>query len=83
MICLLLIYVDDIIITLKSLEIIEEIKNKIQKIFEIRDLGEVTHCLGMEIIKNEEGIFSINQEKYIKQLLKDFNLEDTKGSVVW
>ena len=45
--------------------------------FEMTDLGEMTFFLGMEIQQTQQGIF-IGQQKYAKEVLKKFNMEDSK-----
>lgn len=80
--CILLIYVDDIIITSTSNEMIDGIYQKINQNFEIRDLGRVKHYLGLEVIQDKNGVYSINQEKYIKEIVAEFGLCDAKGSKI-
>ncbi|KAL7723605.1 hypothetical protein ACLKA6_007303 [Drosophila palustris] len=47
--------------------------------FEIKDLGKLSYCLGIEFNQNKEKkSFSMSQPKYIKDLLKQFNMEDCK-----
>ena len=47
------------------------------KEFEISMMGELTFFLGLKIKQSSNGI-SICQEKYIKELLKKFNMFDSK-----
>ena len=46
-----------------------------QKEFEMSLLGELTFFLGLQISQRIEGIF-IAQMKYIKEMLKKFQIED-------
>ena len=72
----LLLYVDDIILTGPSLEHIEECKKYLLKEFEMKDKRDLKHCLGLEIYHSrEEGILKIDQKRYLKGILKRFNLE--------
>ena len=48
-----------------------------QKEFEMSLLGELTFSLGLQISQRTEGIF-ITQTKYIKEMLKKFQMEDCK-----
>eukprot|EP00253_Pinus_taeda_P002778 PITA_02778 len=48
-----------------------------QKEFEMSLLGELTCFLGLQIQKNEGGIF-LSQTKYLKQILKKYGMEDAK-----
>lgn len=76
--CILLIYVDDILIMSKQHQRIEEVKKQISGLFEIRDLGDIKYYLGIIINKNN-GIYNVNQEKYVKEglwlkkILRDIN----------
>ncbi len=47
------------------------------KEFEMSLMGELKFFLGLQIIQEPEGIF-INQSKYIKDLLKKYQMENLK-----
>ena len=46
--------------------------------FEMSMMGELNFFLGLQIKQLKEGTF-INQAKYIRDLLKKFNLEEVKA----
>ena len=46
--------------------------------FEMSHMGELTYFLGLQIKQLKDEIF-INQSKYIKELLKNYNLENSKS----
>ena len=72
----LLLYVDDIILAGPNLEHTEECKKHLLKEFEMKDKEDLKHFLGLEIYySREEGILKIDQKKYLKGILKRFNLE--------
>ena len=48
------------------------------KEFEMSLMGELKFFLGLQIIQASEGIF-INQSKYIKELLKKYQMENMKS----
>lgn len=73
----LLLYVDDIIIAGNKVNKMLEIVVALQKKFKMKDLGELKSCLEIKITKFENGLF-LNQEIYLKRLLKRFNMEDCK-----
>ncbi|GAA0144242.1 transmembrane signal receptor [Lithospermum erythrorhizon] len=47
------------------------------QVFEMSDLGEMSYFLGIEIKQRQNEVF-ICQEKYAKELLKKFNMENCK-----
>ena len=48
------------------------------QVFEMTNLGEMSYFLSMEVKQNEGDIF-ICQRKYAKEILKKFNMENSKG----
>ena len=46
---LISLYVDDLIVIGNSNELVEEIKVQMSQVFEMRDLGELHYCLGLEV----------------------------------
>ncbi|KAL4348545.1 hypothetical protein GQ457_17G004780 [Hibiscus cannabinus] len=45
-------YVDDLLVTGSSLQLIEKLKDEMKEVFEMKDLGEMTFFLGMQILVN-------------------------------
>ncbi|EXB88426.1 Retrovirus-related Pol polyprotein from transposon TNT 1-94 [Morus notabilis] len=74
---ILIVYVDDIILTGDDLEEWERLKRKLAKEFEIKDLGSLRYFLGMEIARNKCGI-SVSQRKYVLDLLKETGMMGCK-----
>jgi len=69
------IYVDDLIIAGSDLEVINQFKGEISTVYSMKDLGELRYCLGMEVNRNPEtGVITVNQTKYIDDVLKRFRL---------
>jgi len=62
-IIVILVYVDDIIITGSDKDGIKATKNFLKSMFEIKDLGEMKYFLGIELCRSKEGLF-ISQRKY-------------------
>eukprot|EP00253_Pinus_taeda_P019494 PITA_19494 len=48
-VALISVYVDDLIITGNACKLIEEIKNQLSHVFEMKDLGELHYFLGLEV----------------------------------
>lgn len=76
-ITVLIVYVDDIIITGNSEDEIQKLKIFLGKQFEIKDLGCLKYFLGMEVARSKKGI-CINQRKYVLDLLKETGMADCK-----
>ena len=55
----------------------EEFSKCMHSEFEMNMMGELNFFLGLQIKQLKEGNF-INQAKYIRDLLKRFNMEETK-----
>ena len=74
---LLLLYVDDIIITGDDLSGIQELKNFFSQQFEMKDLRHFSYFLGLEITYSTNGLY-ITQAKYASELLSRARLTDSK-----
>ncbi|XP_024199917.1 uncharacterized mitochondrial protein AtMg00810-like [Rosa chinensis] len=69
----LLIYVDDILITGNDSASISALKNFLHSQFRIKDLGNLKYFLGIEVSPSAHGIF-ISQRKYALEIIKDAGL---------
>ena len=71
------IYVDEFIFgsTVKSL--CDKFANLMQGKFEMHMMGQLESFLGLQTRQKDEGIF-ISQQKYVKDLLKKFNIQECK-----
>ncbi|WVY99969.1 hypothetical protein V8G54_026039 [Vigna mungo] len=67
---ILLVYVDDIILTGDDKEEQRLLSQCLGKEFEIKTLGKLKYFLGIEVDHSKKGIF-ISQQKYITDLLKE------------
>ena len=74
---LLLLYVDDMIITGDNLNSIQELKDFFSQQFEMKDLGHLSYFLGLEITHSTDGLY-ITQPKYASELLSRAGLTDNK-----
>lgn len=77
--CMILIYVDDILVTATDEKIIQQVQKDISSTFEIKSLGEIKNYLGIEVEK-KDGVYCIKQEKFIKKIIAEFGLKDAKES---
>ncbi|KAG8475656.1 hypothetical protein CXB51_032633 [Gossypium anomalum] len=67
---ILIVYVDDIILTGDDEEEISNLKKLLNIEFETKDLGKLRYFLGMEVARSKERPV-INQRKYVLDLLKE------------
>jgi hypothetical protein len=74
---LLLLYVDDMIITGDDITGIQELKQFLSQHFEMKDLGPLNYFLGLEISSSSDGYY-LTRAKYISDLLSRANLTDSK-----
>ena len=74
---LLLLYVDDMIITGDDLSGIQELKDFLSQQFKMKDLGHLSYFLGFEITHSIDGLY-ITQAKYASDLLSRAGLTDSK-----
>lgn len=74
---LIAVYVDDIILVSRNLNKIEELKKNLVQEFDVRDLGEINYCLGIEFSRNNDTI-ALHQSGYIRDILDRFGMTESK-----
>ncbi|MCO5549306.1 hypothetical protein L7F22_002774 [Adiantum nelumboides] len=73
---LLILYVDDMLIAGKHLEKISALKSKMAKSFDMKDMGEASHILGMRIQRDRSTkLIWLSQTEYIDKVLQRFNMD--------
>ncbi|KAG8500212.1 hypothetical protein CXB51_004384 [Gossypium anomalum] len=72
-IVLLLIYVDDLLITRNDGGMVAELKGILHLNFKMKDLGHLRYFLGIEVVCSKEGIV-LHQKKYALKLIADLGL---------
>lgn len=73
---IVVIYVDDILVMTQNPAEIDQFGSKLGSIFEVKDAGDLKHCLGIDFTRCEEGIF-ISQKRYIIDILQRFNMMES------
>jgi hypothetical protein len=76
-IAIVLVYVDDLIIMGDNVEEIQRIRNNLSIRFQMKEIGDLKHFLGLEVEHTKEGIF-LGQQKYTKYILERYGLLDCK-----
>ncbi|POM58513.1 LOW QUALITY PROTEIN: Integrase catalytic core protein [Phytophthora palmivora] len=74
------IYVDDLILFAPNKKLMKQLKQVLNKRFEMKDLEPIHFILGWEI-KRDRTIF-INQHKYVDKVLSRFGMENCNGCKV-
>ena len=71
------IYIDDIIFRATKESLCKDFSYLMKSEFEISMMGELKFFLGPQIKQDSKGIY-IHQQKYTKELLRKFKMEDAK-----
>jgi hypothetical protein len=74
---IVLVYVDDIIFGCNKDSLVQWFASAMESEFEMSMIGELSFFLGLQITQRSDGIF-ISQEKYLREMLKRFQMEDSK-----
>ena len=79
---IVMVHVDDAIITGTKPESIRALKTALRKEYELKDLGPIKHCLGWEVSRNRQRrLLTINQRQYIIDLLRTYDVKTKTKSV--
>jgi hypothetical protein len=71
------VYVDDIIFGCNKDPLVQWFSSAMESKFEMSMIGELPFFLGLQITQRSEGMF-ISQKKYLREMLKSFQMEDSK-----
>ena len=74
---ILVIYVDDLILTGSDPNHINHVKYSLKNKFEMTDLGHLHYFLGLQVLQSKEGI-TLSQSKHACDPLHHFHMEDCK-----
>eukprot|EP00171_Calliarthron_tuberculosum_P007519 IDg7519t1 len=74
---ILVVYVDDILISGADQETVAQKKKELTDRFEMTDLGEVSRLLGIEVQRDyEEVTLAISQGPYVSTILERFGMQE-------
>lgn len=72
-----LVYVDDLIVTGSSHEVIAKFKQYLSDCFHMKDLGNLKYFLGVEVARGKDGLF-LFQRKYTLDIISEARLLGAK-----
>ena len=73
----LLLYVDDIVLTASSAQLLRQVISALQQEFAMKDLGELHHFLGMQVQRNADGMV-LSQRQYMLDILDRAGMAECK-----
>jgi len=79
-VCYLIIHVDDLLVVSNDLTLISKLQNHLTERFELKDLGNAKHFLGIDINKDDDGNYHLSQSQYIDKIVAEAGLMDGKYS---
>ena len=72
-------YVDDLIISCAEAALLQKVKKSLESHFKMKDLGAVSHCLGIEIdYSRDRGSMFLSQQRSISTVLSRFGMNNCK-----
>jgi hypothetical protein len=72
---ILVLYVDDILLARSDKNMLYETKSFLSSNFDMKDLGDASYVLGIEIHRDRtKGILGLSQKSYIDRVLKRYNM---------
>uniref|UniRef100_A0AAV1VHR7 Reverse transcriptase Ty1/copia-type domain-containing protein n=1 Tax=Peronospora matthiolae TaxID=2874970 RepID=A0AAV1VHR7_9STRA len=76
---LLLVYVDDVLITGSSCELIARTKTDLKTRFEMTDSGKCAFVLGIELLDGADESVTLCQHRYVDDIPTRFGMDDCKA----
>lgn len=69
---------DDMVLASNVITLLDEIKHLLSCRFDMKDLGEISLVLGIEILRDRfRGILNLSQVAYIDRILNRFNMQNS------
>ena len=77
-----LVYVDDVLVTCSSTEMIARTKSDLKTRFEMTDSGKCVFVLGIEMVNSDDKSVKMCQRRYVDDVLKRFDMTDYKAVII-
>ena len=75
----LVLYVDDILLIGNDVRILSDVKSWLANQFQMKDLGEASYVLGIQIIRDrKKRLLAMSQASYIDKILIRFGMQNSK-----
>jgi hypothetical protein len=74
---LLLLYVDDIVLTASSASLLQQVITALQREFAMTDMGPLHHFLGITVTRSASGLF-LSQRQYSQDILERAGMGECK-----
>ncbi len=77
----LILYVNDILLASSDVSLLQETKKFLSSKFDMKDLGEASFILGIEIHRDiSKGVLGLSQKAYLEKVLKKYSMQNYKPS---
>jgi hypothetical protein len=74
----MLVHVDDILVAASDFSVMQQVISQLGSVFTLRDLGDASYYLGMEIVRNRQArTVKLSQQRYVLDLVQRFGLDST------
>jgi hypothetical protein len=74
--------VDDILLASNDVSLLRETKKLLSSNFDMKDLGEVSCVLGIEIHRDtKNGVLGLSQKAYLEKIIKKYNMHTSKRTL--
>ena len=75
----LVLYIDDILLIGNDIKVLSSVKGRLQKQFDMKDLGEANYILGTKLLRDRKNkVLELSQALYINKILARFSMENSK-----
>jgi hypothetical protein len=80
---ILILYVDDILLAANDLGILHETKDFLSKNFDMKNMGEASYVIGIEIFcDRSQGLLGLSQKAYIEKIIERFHMDKCSAGIV-
>ncbi|KAJ9561683.1 hypothetical protein OSB04_006843 [Centaurea solstitialis] len=78
----LVLYVDDILLASNNIDLLHESKRLLSRHFNMKDLGEASYLIGIEIHRDRtQGTLGLSKKAYIERMLVRYNMQHCSPSI--